>query len=299
MTYASLLVTTVIFDDSKSTMFSQKTLLNCRGRLLDLSTPKISGIVNVTPDSFYAGSRVMNEKEILHLAEKMLNDGASVLDVGGMSTRPGSEEISEDEELKRVIPSIEIIHKKFPEAIISVDTFRSMIAQEAVNAGAGMVNDISAGRLDENFLSTVAKMKVPYVLMHMKGTPRIMQQNPSYENVVKEVFDFLKEKILQLNSLGIHDIIVDPGFGFGKTVEHNFELLRHLHVLKIFELPILAGLSRKSMLCKTLRVNPDKALNGTTALHAVALMKGAKLLRVHDVKEAAEVITLLDQLKLT
>jgi dihydropteroate synthase len=278
-------------------MNSEKTLLNCKGRLLDLSSPQVMGIINVTPDSFYDGGKFQSEKEILAHAANMLQEGAAVLDVGGISTRPGAEEVTEGDELKRVIPAIEIIHKNFPEAILSVDTSRSRVAEEAVGAGASMVNDISAGRLDENLLSSISKLKVPYVLMHMQGLPQTMQRDPKYHDVVKEVFDFLKEKIFQLNQLGVYDIIVDPGFGFGKTVEHNFQLLNHLDIFKILGLPILAGLSRKSMICKVLKVNPDKALNGTTALNAVALMKGAKLLRVHDVKEARETIELLKMLK--
>lgn len=274
-------------------MNSQKTLLNCRGRLLDLSSPQVMGIINVTPDSFYDGGMLKNEKDILVIAEKMLKEGAAIIDTGGMSTRPGAETISEEEELKRVIPAIEIIHKNFPEAIISIDTFRSKVAEQAVNSGASTINDISAGRFDENLFATVANLKVPYVLMHMQGTPQTMQRDPEYRDVVREVFEFLKEKILQLNQLGIHDIIVDPGFGFGKTVEHNFQLLDHLDVFKIFGLPVLAGLSRKSMVCKVLKVNPDEALNGTTALNTIALSKGAKLLRVHDVKEAREAIELM------
>ncbi len=277
-------------------MNSVKTLFNCRGRLLDLSTPKVMGIINLTPDSFYDGGKLKSDVELLALSEKLLKEGATILDVGGASTRPGAEEVSEQEEMKRVIPAVEIILKSFPDTIISIDTFRSNVAEEAVNAGASMVNDISAGRFDENFLHTVSKLKVAYLLMHMQGTPRTMQQGPSYNNVVKEVFDFLKEKILQLNQLGIHDIIIDPGFGFGKSVEHNFALLNHLDVFQIFGLPILAGLSRKSMICKVLNVNPDKALNGTTALNAIALMKGAKLLRVHDVREAQEVLRLVAML---
>jgi len=275
-------------------MTLEKTLLNCRGRLLDLSSPQAMGIINVTPDSFYDGGKIKSDSDLLSLSEKMLKEGAAILDVGGMSTRPGAEEISVEEELHRVIPAINLIHKNFPNVIISIDTCRSKVAEEAVNAGASMVNDISAGRFDENFLKTISKLKVPYVLMHMQGTPDTMQANPQYEDVVKEVFDFLKEKIFQLNQLGLYDIIIDPGFGFGKTVEHNFQLLNHLEVFKILGLPILAGLSRKSMICKVLKVNPDKALNGTTALNAIALMKGGKLLRVHDVKEAREVIELMN-----
>ncbi len=278
-------------------MISEKTLFNCRGRLLDLSSPQVMGIINVTPDSFYDGGKLKTDSDLLLLAEKMLKDGAAVLDVGGMSTRPNAEEVTEQEELKRIISAIEIIHKNFPEATISVDTWRSKVVEEAVNVGASMVNDISAGRFDKNLLTTVSKLKVPYLLMHMQGTPQTMQQNPAYSDVVKEVFEFLKEKIIHLNQLGIHDIIIDPGFGFGKTVEHNFQLLNHLDLLKIMGLPILAGLSRKSMICKPLKVNPDKALNGTTALNAIALMKGAKLLRVHDVKEAREVTKLMSMLE--
>lgn len=274
-------------------MFSEKTLIHCGGKLLDLSTPKVMGILNVTPDSFYPESRLMNEAEVLQLAEQMRQDGAAILDVGGLSTRPGAEEISVDEELHRVIPAIRKILKEFPDAIVSIDTFRSKVAKEAVAAGATMVNDISAGRLDADFLTTIAKLKIPYVLMHMQGTPQTMQDNPSYESVVNDVFNFLKKRLIQLNRLGIHDIILDPGFGFGKSVEHNYQLLQHLSVLRTLGLPVLAGLSRKSMICKVLHVNPANALNGTTALHAVALLQGAKILRVHDVKEAVETIELM------
>jgi len=274
-------------------MNSSKTLLNCKGQLLDLSTPKIMGILNFTPDSFYDGGKLKTDQDLLNKAERMLEEGAAILDVGGVSTRPGAEEVSLEEEIKRVVHTIDIIHRKFPEAIISVDTFRSQVAEEAINVGASIINDISAGRFDENFFSTVAKLKVPYILMHMQGSPQTMQQNPSYQNVVREAFDFLKEKLLQLNQLGVYDIIIDPGFGFGKTVEHNFALLNHLEVFRILGVPILAGLSRKSMICKVLHVNPDKALNGTTAIHAIALMREAKLLRVHDVKEAVEAIKLV------
>jgi dihydropteroate synthase len=274
-------------------MNSQKTLLNCNGRLLDLSSPQVMGIINITPDSFYDGGKLKTENDVLILADKMLKEGAAILDVGGMSTRPGADEVSQEEELKRVIPAIAIIHKNFPASIISIDTWRSKVAEAAVNAGASMVNDVSGGRFDENLIPAISKLRVPYVLMHMQGTPQTMQRDPKYEDEVREVFEFLKEKMLELNQLGIHDIIIDPGFGFGKTVEHNFRLLNHLDVFKILGLPVLAGLSRKSMICKALKVNPGKALNGTTALNAVALLKGAKLLRVHDVKEAREVIELM------
>jgi dihydropteroate synthase len=280
-------------------MFSEKTLLNCRGRLLDLSTPKVMGILNVTPDSFYSGSRVMDDDDVLPRAEKMLREGAAIIDVGGMSTRPGAEEISEDEELHRVIPAVETIHRNFPDAVISIDTFRSRVAEEAAGAGAAIVNDISAGRSDEKLLPAVARLQMPYVLMHMQGTPQTMQQNPFYQDAVKDVFDFLKEKMIQLNRLGIYDIVADTGFGFGKSVEHNYDLLRNLHVFRSLGVPLMAGLSRKSMICKVLQVNPGQALSGTIALNAIALMNGAKLLRVHDVREAMHVIGVIAQLKKT
>lgn len=285
-------------------MISDKTLLNCRGRLLDLSTPQVMGIINITPDSFYDGGKLKTDAELLAAAGKMLEEGAAILDTGGMSSRPGSEELSESEELMRVIPAIESIHKNFPHSIISVDTWRGKVAEEAVQAGASMVNDISGGRFDKNLFPVISKLKVPYVLMHMQGKPLTMQADPAYDDtglpgygVVKEVFGFLKEKILKLRQLGVYDIIIDPGFGFGKTVEHNFGLLNNLDVFKIFGLPLLAGLSRKSMICKVLKVNSDKALNGTTALNAMAIVKGAKLLRVHDVKEARETIQLIEKMK--
>jgi dihydropteroate synthase len=277
-------------------MFSQKTLLNCRGRLLDLSSPKIMGILNVTPDSFYDGGKLDSDSAFLSMAEKMLNDGAAVLDVGGMSSRPGAKEISAEEELQRVIPALLLLQKNFPETLVSIDTSRSRVAQQAVQAGASIVNDISAGRSDDQLLATVARLRVPYVLMHMSGTPSTMQQNPQYENVVAEVYEFLKKKIIELIRLGISDIVIDPGFGFGKTAEHNFMLLKNLDLFQTLGQPLLAGLSRKSMIHRVLGLRPDEALNGTTVLNTVALMKGAALLRVHDVKEAKEAIALVGQL---
>lgn len=281
---------------AKNTIFSTKTTFNCRGRLLDLSAPVVMGIVNVTPDSFYDGGKLNTEKDLLVHTEKMLKSGAGILDVGGMSSRPGANVVTEEEELTRVIPAIDTISKHFPGAIISVDTWRSKVVREAVDHGASMANDISAGELDENLWTTVAALKLPYVLMHMKGIPADMQSDPQYDDVVKEVFEFFRHKMLKLNAMGIHDIILDPGFGFGKTVEHNFQLLRHLHTFQMFGLPILAGVSRKSMICKVLKINPEKALNGTTVLNAVALLNGASILRVHDVKEAKETIQLIKKL---
>ena len=267
--------------------------LNCRGRLLDLSEPVVMGILNATPDSFFDGGRFVDEKAVVARVRKMLAEGAVVIDVGGVSTRPGAAEVSQQEELHRVMPVVESIKKHFPDAVVSIDTWRSKVAQEAVGAGAAIVNDISAGRFDPRLFETVAALDVPYILMHMQGTPQTMQQNPRYENVVNEVLDFFIEKLEKLRRLGIKDIVLDPGFGFGKTVEHNFHLLKNLAVFEhVLNLPVLAGISRKSMICKVLKVNPEHALNGTTALHVEALRQGARILRVHDVKEAAEVIAL-------
>lgn len=267
--------------------------LNCKGRLLVIDEPVVMGIINTTPDSFYEGSRANAVTQILSRAEKMIHDGATILDIGGQSTRPGSEQFTAEEELKRVLPAIEAVHKKFPEQILSIDTFYAKVAKEAVQAGACIVNDVSAGSIDHALLQTVAELKVPYVLMHMKGHPETMQQYPAYENVITEVFDFLSFRISGLVKNGIHDIIIDPGFGFGKTIEHNFQLLKHLSFFKNLERPVLCGLSRKATVYKTLGITAAEALNGTTALHTIALLNGAGILRVHDVKEAVEAIKLV------
>jgi dihydropteroate synthase len=267
--------------------------MNCKGKLLDLSAPVTMGILNLSPDSFFDGGRYSDETAVLRQAEKMLEEGASILDVGGASSRPGAATITEAEELKRVAPVISALSKRFPEAILSVDSWRAKVAEAAIEAGASIVNDISGGDLDAQMLETVAKLQAPYILMHMQGKPDTMQQNPQYEDVVLEVLDYFIKKVEKLRSLGIHDIVLDPGFGFGKSVEHNYALLRHLGAFKnVLGLPLLAGISRKSMICKPLGVNPKDALNGTTALHVVALQQGANILRVHDVKEAMEVIKL-------
>lgn len=272
--------------------------INCRGRLLELSTPIVMGILNVNQDSFYAGSRLSEKSELLKRAEQMLREGAGLLDVGGMSSRPGAEIIPQEEELQRIIPAIEALHVAFPEALISVDTIRAKVAREAVAAGAVMVNDISAGRFDEDLYPTVAELQVPYVLMHMQRRPETMQQEPSYENVVLEVLDFLTTELARLRALGVKDVLIDPGFGFGKTVGHNYQLLRSLHTFQIPGVPILVGISRKSMICKVLRVNPPDALNGTSVLHLAALQQGARVLRVHDVQPAMEVIRLWQQMEM-
>ena len=266
--------------------------LNCKGRLLVVDKPLVMGIINATPDSFFGGSRFNEVDEIVAKAEKMLSDGADLIDIGGQSTRPGSELISPDEEIKRVVPAIKAIIQKFPDTLISIDTFYSKVAIDAVNGGAALVNDISAGGMDKKMIETVAHLKVPYILMHMKGTPQTMQQNAVYENVNREALDFFITKTNELRKAGVLDIIIDPGFGFGKTIDHNFELLKTLSVFKMLDKPILVGLSRKSTIYKTLGVNADEALNGTSVLNTIALMNGASVLRVHDVKEAKEAVTL-------
>lgn len=266
--------------------------LNCKGRLLVIKEPVVMGILNTTPDSFFAGSRLQHESDLLRRAEQMIADGAAILDIGGQSTRPGSSRVPEEEEKQRVIPAIDAIHRRFPEAVLSVDTFYSAVAGEAVAAGASIVNDVSGGTLDENLVSTVARLGVPYVLMHMQGNPQNMQERPHYENVTLDVFDALSFKLKTLLLAGINDVIVDPGFGFGKTIAHNFQLLRELHFFQQLQKPVLVGLSRKGTIYKTLGTTADKALNGTTVLHTIALLNGASILRVHDVKEAVEAITL-------
>lgn len=254
------------------------------------------GIINVTPDSFYDGGKSMSEKDILVKAEKMLSDGATFLDIGGYSTRPGAEKISISEETKRVVKAIEWILNQFPNSLISVDTFRSAVAKSAVKAGAAMVNDVSGGILDGEMFRTVGEIKVPYILMHMRGTPKTMSKLTTYTDVTVDVLKDLSEKIAAARAMGIHDIIVDPGFGFAKDRHQNFELLNNLELFQNMDVPVLAGISRKSFIYKTLNVDPVRALNGTTFLHALALLKGANLLRVHDVKEAMECITLFKSL---
>jgi dihydropteroate synthase len=260
--------------------------------LLVIEEPIVMGIINTTPDSFYSGSRTALD-DVLRRAEKMIAEGATILDIGGQSTRPNSERLGADEERKRVLPAIEAVHQQFPEQIISIDTFYSAVAKDAVAAGASIVNDVSAGSIDEALLETVASLQVPYVLMHMKGDPQTMQNNPVYENPTLEVFDFLIFKIAELTTLGIDDIIMDPGFGFGKTAKHNFTLLRELSFFSQLKKPLMVGLSRKATIYKTLGITAEEALNGTTVMHTIALLNGANILRVHDVKEAVEAVRLV------
>jgi dihydropteroate synthase len=270
--------------------------LNCNGRLLASEKPLVMGIINSTPDSFFEGSRLTGTDAILTRVEKMLEDGADIIDIGGQSTRPGSSLLTATEELQRVIGCVDALHRRFPEAFISIDTFYALVANEAVAAGASIINDVSAGTMDEAMISMAASLNVPYVLMHMKGKPDTMQQAAHYEDVSREVLDFFIHRIPVIRKAGIKDIIVDPGFGFGKTIAHNFELLRNLSVFKILECPILLGLSRKSTIYKTLGTGPEEALNGTTVLNTVGIENGASILRVHDVKEAREIVSLLNAL---
>lgn len=271
--------------------------INCKGTLIDLSTPKVMGIVNVTPDSFFDGGKLTNSEEIVAQVEKMLHDGATFIDLGGYSSKPGAEFVSEIEEVNRVIPIVKLLSEKFPDILLSIDTFRSEVAKQAIENGAAIINDISAGLLDEKMLETVAKLQVPYIMMHLKGTPKTMQSLANYEDLLKEMNFYFSERIAKARSFGLNDIIIDPGFGFAKTIEHNYELLQNLELLQFHELPILAGISRKSMIYKTLETSPENALNGTTFLHAFCLQKGSNILRVHDVKEAVECVKLMCQFK--
>lgn len=266
--------------------------LNCKGKLIVIDQPLVMGIINATPDSFYNRQATPVIDAALALATKMLQEGAYMLDIGGQSTKPGSERINASGEIDRVIPVVKAIIQQFPEAIISIDTYHSKVAEEAVNAGAAIVNDISSGDMDEAMISTVATLKVPYICMHMKGKPETMQKNPEYKDVVKEVLDYFTGKIYQCRQAGINDIIIDPGFGFGKTIHQNFRLLKSLEVFKMLDKPLLAGLSRKGTIYKTLNISVDEALNGTSILNTIALQNGASILRVHDVKEAKEAVKL-------
>ena len=271
--------------------------ISCKGKLIDLTTPKIMGVLNLTPDSFYDGGLYNSTDRALAQTEKMLLEGATFIDIGGASSKPGTVEISADEELARVLPVIEKIHRTFPETLISIDTYRSDVAKQAVAAGASMVNDISGGNLDAKMLKTVGVLGVPYVAMHMQGTPQNMQDNPSYDTILTDIRSFFAAKIDAAHKAGIHDIIIDPGFGFGKTLEHNYSLLKNISSIQMDGIPMLIGVSRKSMIYKLLQIEAADALNGTTVLNAVALQQGAQILRVHDVKEAHQAVQLIEKLK--
>jgi dihydropteroate synthase len=282
-------------DLAKLLILTPKKTLNVNGRLVDLTSPKVMGILNVTPDSFYSASR-HSDITILNAAEKMLEDGATFLDIGGYSSRPGAMDISVEEEVNRVVEPIESIAKRFPDAVISIDTFRSSVAKAAIDSGAKMINDISGGNLDTEMLPMAGKLNVPYVGMHMRGTPQTMKSFTEYDDLLTEVMSYFRQIMDRCKDVGVHDVVIDPGFGFAKTLEQNYYLLKNLPVLKQLGVPILVGVSRKSMIWKLLEVEADKALNGTTALNSVALLKGASILRVHDVKEAVEAVKLIGRL---
>jgi len=270
--------------------------INCKGKLIDLSQPKVMGILNLTPDSFYDGGKYKSKIDILNQTEKMLGEGADFIDIGAYSSRPGAKYISEDQELDRIIPVLELILDKFPGILISIDTFRSKIAKESIDAGASMINDISAGNLDENMFATISKLQVPYIIMHMKGNPQNMQSQSNYSNLISDILFYFSKKINELRSLGVNDIIIDLGFGFSKTINQNYELLKNLNLFKTLELPILTGISRKSMLYKYLGITPEEALNATSVSNTIALQQGTNILRVHDVKQAVETIRILDKI---
>lgn len=274
------------------------TYINVKGRLLDLTTPQVMGILNVTPDSFYSASRMQTQEEIAVRARQIIDEGASIIDIGAYSSRPNAEHITAGEEMNRLRTGLEIVNRNHPDAIVSVDTFRADVAEQCVkDYGVAIVNDIAAGEMDDRMFETVARLGVPYIMMHMQGTPQNMQKEPHYDNLIKEVFIYFARKVQQLRDLGMKDIILDPGFGFGKTLEHNYELMAHLEEFSIFELPLLVGVSRKSMIYKLLGGTPQDALNGTTVLDTVALMKGANILRVHDVREAVEAVRIVEKLR--
>ena len=272
--------------------------INVNGRLMDLSEPQVMGILNVTPDSFYAGSRGVTEQSIVDRLHQCMNEGASIVDIGAYSSRPGAQEVSVAEEMERLRTGLELVRKHRPDAIVSVDTFRADVAKMCVEEyGVALINDISAGQMDNQMFTTIARLGVPYIIMHMKGTPQDMQIAPKYDHFLKEIFYYFSEKVQKLRDLGVKDIIIDPGFGFGKTLEHNYELMNHLEEFALFELPILVGISRKSMIYRLLDITPEEALTGTTALNTIALQKGAHILRVHDVREAVETVKIVQKMK--
>lgn len=281
---------------TKDTLFCQKYFINCGGKIINLSSSLVMGVINITSDSFYSDSRFQSIKDILLKTEKMLSDGADIIDIGAASSRPGAGLISSKDELNKLIPALKAVNKEFPDVIISIDTYNAETASETIKNGAHIINDISAGSIDKKMFQTIAENNVPYIIMHMQGTPQNMQEEPSYKNIIKEISLYFAKKIDELTKLGVKDIIIDPGFGFGKTLEHNYELLNKLEYFKIFNNPLLVGLSRKSMINKALNIKPGEALNGTTVLNSIALTKGANILRVHDPKEARQAIRLIERL---
>jgi len=282
---------------AKDTFLNRKTTLNVNGKLLDLSSPCVMGILNLTTDSFYGKSRIGSVEQALKRAEAIQQEGGKFIDIGAYSSRPGATDVSEKAETERIVPVVEAISDNYPELLISIDTFRAKVARSAVGAGAHVINDISAGNMDEAMFGTIADLNIPYILMHMRGTPQTMQQHTNYQNLVLEMADYFSDKISKLKKLGVRDLILDPGFGFAKTLEQNYQLLQRMEDFNFFELPVLAGLSRKSMIYKFLGGGPEQALNGTTALNTIALLKGANILRVHDVKAATECIALVTKMQ--
>lgn len=275
-----------------------KMVINCKGELIDLSTPKVMGILNVTPNSFFDGGKYKNEDEIISQVTKMLSEGATFIDIGAYSSKPSAEFVTEQEEIERIVPAIELILKHFPETLLSIDTFRAEVAKASIESGAAIINDIAAGELDNKMFDVIAKYNVPYIMMHMRGNPQTMQSLTQYDDIVKEMLFYFSEKVKKARSLGINDLIIDPGFGFAKTIDQNYEVMQKMQLFNILELPVLAGVSRKSMIYKTLGNSAQEALNGTTVLNTIALTKGAKILRVHDVKEAVECVTLFEKMGL-
>jgi len=271
-------------------------LINCKGELIDLSIPKVMGILNVTPNSFFDGGRYKNEQEIILQVEKMLAEGADFIDIGAYSSKPSAEFVTEQEETERIVPVIELILKHFPNALLSIDTFRAEVAKASIESGSAIINDISAGELDDKMFDVIARYNVPYIMMHMRGNPQTMQSLTQYDDIVKEMLFYFSEKVQKARSMGINDLIVDPGFGFAKTTNQNYEVMQKMELFNLLELPVLAGISRKSMIYKTLNSTPQEALNGTTFLNTIALTKGTKILRVHDVKEAVECVTLFNKI---
>ena len=288
----------MLFQKIVRPFYRRKKSIQLNGKLIMLDRPVVMGILNLTPDSFFDGGRYLNETMVLARTEEILAQGGTFVDIGAVSTRPGAPEVTEDEELKRLIPRVKAIRKQFPEAILSIDSYRSGVIRRVVEeTGNCLVNDISGGELDEQMFDTVAELGLPYVLMHLKGTPQTMQNNPTYDNIVQEILLSLSAKVNKLKLLGVNDVIIDPGFGFGKNMDHNFQLLNRLDSFRLFELPLMVGLSRKTMVWKLLEIQPEESLNGTTVLNTLALMGGADVLRVHDVREAVETIRLVTELK--
>ncbi len=276
----------------------QTMTINCKGKLIDLSIPKVMGILNVTPNSFFDGGKYKNEDEIISQVDKMLSEGATFIDIGAYSSRPSAEFVTEQEEMERIVPVIELILKHFPETLLSIDTFRAEVAKVSLESGAAIINDIAAGELDDKMFEVIAQYNVPYIMMHMRGNPQTMQTLTQYDDIVKEILFYFSEKVKKARSFGINDLILDPGFGFAKTTDQNYEVLQKMELFNLLELPVLAGVSRKSMIYKTLGNTAQEALNGTTVLNTIALTKGAKILRVHDVKEAMECIALFEKMSL-